>query len=117
MGPARAFNTIKTSVIAFGRIISGTVASKKSLSGPIGVMDRSGLQFWTLTSLYALTYACYNLLPLPRSAFWELIALAYEGIKKRKYPYKIFKASLTFGWIVFAGIFLAMFVIDLMKFF
>jgi hypothetical protein len=75
------------------------------------------VQFWTITGLYALTYAFYNLLPLPRSAFWELIALAYEGITKRKYPYKAFKTSLTFGWIVFAGICLVQFAIDLMKLF
>ena len=117
VGPARAFTTLKTNVIAFGRVMSGTLAPKQSLSGPIGIVDRSAIQFWTITSLYALTYAFYNLLPLPRSAFWELIALAYEGITKRKYPYKVFKTSLTFGWIVFAGIFLTQLVIDLMKLF
>ncbi|MBT1697107.1 PDZ domain-containing protein [Fulvivirgaceae bacterium PWU4] len=86
MGPARAFTTLKTNVIAFGRIISGVLAPKQSLSGPIGIANGPTIQLWTITGVYALIYACYNLLPLPRSAFWELIALAYEGITKRKYP-------------------------------
>jgi regulator of sigma E protease len=117
MGPARTFTTIKTNAIAFGRIISGALVPKENLSGPIGIMDRSAMPFWTITSLYALLYAFYNLLPLPRSAFWELTALGYEAVTKRKYPYKVFKRSLIFSWIVFGGIYLGMFAIDLMKLF
>jgi regulator of sigma E protease len=115
MGPVRTFTTIKTNVIAFSKIISGVLSPKESLSGPIGVMDQSKMPFWAITSVYALMYAFYNLLPLPKSAFWELIALVYEGITKRRYPYKVFKASLVFSWIVFGGIYLAMFISDLMK--
>jgi regulator of sigma E protease len=117
IGPTRAFLTIKSHVIALFKIISGALSPKESLSGPIGIMDRSKMPFWTITSLYALLYAFYNLLPLPRSAFWELTALAYEAITKRKYPYKVFKGSLIFSWIVFGGIYLMMFVSDLMNLF
>ena len=83
MGPVRAFTTLKTNVIAFAKVMSGVVAPRQSLSGPIGIVDRSVIQFWTITSLYALIYAFYNLLPLPRSAFWELIALAGQDFELR----------------------------------
>jgi regulator of sigma E protease len=117
MGPALAFSTIKSNLTALFKIISGALAPKESLSGPIGIIDRSKMPFWTITGLYALLYAFYNLLPLPKSAFWELIALAYEGTTKRKYPYKVFKGSLIFSWIFFGGLYLAVIVIDLMKLF
>jgi regulator of sigma E protease len=116
IGPARTFSTIKSNVTALFKIISGALSPEESLRGPIGIVERSKISFWTITSLYALMYAFCNLLPLPKSAFWELVALAYEGITRRKYPYKVFKGSLVLSWIVSGGIFLMMFVIDLMKF-
>jgi hypothetical protein len=59
----------------------------------------------------------WNFLPYPRSAFWEMLRLVYEGITKRKYSYAFFKDSLKFAWIIFWTVMLLTLVIDLMKLF
>jgi len=48
----------------------------------------------------AIVYALWNLLPLPKSALWEIIAMGYQAFTKKKYPHAAFKISSNIGWAI-----------------
>jgi regulator of sigma E protease len=109
------FRLIKSNAIMSWRLFFGTSTAQRKGTGPTriaGVFERS---FWGVTASSAVGYAFYNIFPLPKSAFWEFIPLAYEGVTKKKYPYAAFRKSLTISWIVIGAIFLWVFVNDIIK--
>ena len=116
-GSYRAFATLRSNIVAFAKVISGHFAPRESLSGPIGIVDVSRMSFWWITGFYALWYSFWNLLPLPKSAFWEMIPLVYEGITKKKYSYSAFKTSLLVSWVVFGGVFVWTLISDIVRLF
>jgi len=84
-------NTPVSNVRAFVKIISGR-ASKRRLGGPIGGTNNSRVTvyLWAI-AMFSIFFAYANFLPLPRSAFWEFLALGYETVTKKQFPYRIFK--------------------------
>lgn len=62
---------------------------------------------WSYAGYFLGTWAMWlvfwNFLPYPKSALWEAIALAYEGLTKKKYSYSFFNTSLTLGWVIFTA--------------
>jgi regulator of sigma E protease len=116
-GTSYSFRLLKSSVNIFSRVIFGTSEAKQRIGGPMRIAGVFEVSLWGLTASYAIWYAFYNILPLPKSAFWELIPLAYEGITKKKYPYTAFRRSLIIGWIACGVIFLWVIINDIIKFF
>jgi regulator of sigma E protease len=99
-GPSRAFASVALQIRAFTRLVAGSNDPRQSLSGPIGISQSLTLSFWLATAVSGIWYAFYNLLPLPKSAFWEVIPLAYEGIASRKFSYTTFSKITDLGWFV-----------------
>src|ERR1044072_568333 len=65
LGAERAFTTLSVQVKAFGKVISGALSPKESLSGPIGIMQAFGnewdwARFWSLTGVLSLVLAFMN---------------------------------------------------------
>lgn len=110
-GTHLVFKTITVNSKAFIKIMGGS----QSLGGPVNISDVYRTNFWWITAMYAVFYAFWNLLPLPLSAFWEMVALAYEGVTRKKYPYKAFKTSQTLCWVLTGLFFLWIFVSDIMR--
>lgn len=89
---------------------------------PISISTTLGAQpkwqvFWYFTANWAILFLVWNFCPFPRSAFWETIPLAYEGVTKNKYSYSSFRSSLTLAWFIFWAVILFNFVMDIMKLF
>jgi regulator of sigma E protease len=106
LGYDRALKQVSVEIRAFIKITSGKLNSQRSLSGPIGIhkAHNTNLVFWTGAGETAILFALWNVLPLPRSAFWEIFALSYEGIMRKKYERstfnKIHALILKIGWIM-----------------
>ena len=69
-GTERAFSTLGSQVKALGRVVTGALSPKESLSGPIGIAQAFGYEwdwsrFWSLTGVLSLVLAFMNLLPIP----------------------------------------------------
>jgi regulator of sigma E protease len=116
LGCDRAFKQVSGEIRAFIKITSGKLNSQRSLGGPIGIHKghNTNLVFWGGAGETAILFALWNVLPLPRSAFWEILALSYEGITRKKYQRstfnKVHTLTLKIGWIML-GIWLAWIVI------
>lgn len=98
----------------------GSVKAKSG--GPIGVATVFGDQvnwelFWYLTASYTIFFVAWNFVPFPRSAFLEVIPLAYEGVTKKKFPYSVFRRIRSISWFIFWGLILFTFIMDISKLF
>jgi hypothetical protein len=75
------------------------------------------LRFWYITGSWSTWFTLWNFLPYPKSALWESVALAYEGVSKKKYAPSFFKKTLSLGWFIFFAQILWGLVIDIAKLF
>lgn len=87
-GTNRAFGVIFTQLQAFGKMFSGELNVRKSLSGPIGIAQAYGgtwdwQRFWRLTGLLSMVLAFMNLLPIPALDGGHVLFLTYEMISGR----------------------------------
>jgi regulator of sigma E protease len=83
----------------------------------------------TIRGSYSLSWAGYymgtlmlwffiwNFLPYPKSALWETIPLAYEGLTKKRYPFIAFKRSLALAWFILLALFVWKFILDIVMLF
>ncbi len=97
------------------------VVPQRIKGGPIGVSSAFGnfswQRFWYITAVWSTGFILWNFLPYPKSALWESVALAYEGVSKKKYPDSFFRKTLSLGWFIFFAQFLWIFVNDIAKLF
>lgn len=89
LGAERAFSNLAVQVTAFGKVISGTLPVRETLSGPIGIMQAFSSnwdwgRFWSLTGMLSLVLAFMNLLPIPALDGGHVMFLTYEMISGRK---------------------------------
>ena len=94
----------------------------KVREGPITISaalgdNRYWQYLWFYTASFASFCVLWNILPYPRSAFWEVIPLVFEGITRKKYPYALFRSSLKLAWIIFWSVFLFSIAFELMRLF
>lgn len=89
--------------------------------GPIGTSSAFGnsswLRFWYVTATWSTGFILWNFLPYPKSTLWESVALAYEGVSRKKYAKSFFKKTLTLGWFIFFAQILWVVVNDIAKLF
>lgn len=111
-GTHAAFNGLSTfaSILLKASVESSSV--KKTMDGPIHITPTLRNSFLIPSGHYAMLYAFCNLLPLPFSAFWEIIALAFEWATKRKYSYKAFNRSRKAAWFLLIAVMLSILVQD-----
>jgi regulator of sigma E protease len=117
-GAIITFDFVRSQLVSELAILKG----RKNDVGPITIRTAFAHAHWWerlgyLIANFAALGIVWNFCPYPRSAFWEVIALAYEGITRRKYPYARFHASRKLGWIIFCGLILFRFVMDVMMLF
>lgn len=122
LGVDRAFTTLAVQVKAFGKIISGTLSPKESLSGPIGIMQAFGVEwdwekFWSLTGVLSLVLAFMNLLPIPALDGGHVMFLTYEIVSRRKPSDKFLETAQKVGMVFLLGLMVFIFANDIIKLF
>lgn len=122
LGTERAFSTLAIQVKAFGKIISGALSPKESISGPIGIMQAFGVEwdwsrFWSLTGLLSLVLAFMNLLPIPALDGGHVMFLTYEMISRRKPSDKFLETAQKIGMVFLLVLMVFIFANDIIKLF
>lgn len=122
LGTERAFTTLGVQIKAFGKIISGALSPKESLSGPIGIMQAFGVEwdwerFWSLTGVLSLVLAFMNLLPIPALDGGHVMFLSYEIISRRKPSDKFLETAQKVGMVFLLGLMVFIFANDIIKLF
>jgi regulator of sigma E protease len=122
LGTKRAFTTLKTQITAFGKVISGVLSPKESLSGPLGIMQAFGAEwdwerFWQLTGVLSLVLAFMNLLPIPALDGGHVMFLSYEMISGRKPSDKFLESAQKIGMVLLLGLMVFVFANDIIKLF
>jgi regulator of sigma E protease len=120
LGAKNAFETLATQVKAFGKIITGKLNARKSLSGPIGIMDAFGQnwdweRFWSLTGVLSLVLAFMNLLPIPALDGGHVMFLSYEMISRRKPSDKFLENAQKVGMVFLLGLMIFIFANDIIN--
>lgn len=120
LGTRRAFETLQTQIIAFGKIISGALSPKESLSGPIGIMQAFGVEwdwarFWSLTGVLSLVLAFMNLLPIPALDGGHVMFLSYEMISRRKPSDRFLETAQKVGMVFLLALMVFIFANDIIK--
>lgn len=120
LGTERAFTTLAVQVKAFGKIITGTLSPKESLSGPLGIMEAFGVEwdwqrFWTLTGVLSLVLAFMNLLPIPALDGGHVMFLSYEMISRRKPSDKFLETAQKVGMVFLLALIVFIFANDIIK--
>lgn len=121
-GTDRAFSTLAVQVKAFGRVITGALSPKESLSGPIGIMQAFGNEwdwsrFWSLTGVLSLVLAFMNLLPIPALDGGHVMFLSYEIISRRKPSDKFLENAQKVGMVFLLALMVFIFANDIIKLF
>jgi regulator of sigma E protease len=120
LGTKRAFSTLMVQIKAFGKVISGVLNPRKSLSGPIGIAQAFGGdwdwgRFWSLTGVLSLVLAFMNLLPIPALDGGHVMFLTYEIVSRRKPSDKFLEAAQKVGMVFLLGLMVFIFANDILK--
>jgi regulator of sigma E protease len=121
-GTEKAFSTLAVQVKAFGKVVTGGLSPKESLSGPIGIMQAFGhewdwLRFWSLTGVLSLVLAFMNLLPIPALDGGHVMFLSYEIISRRKPSDKFLENAQKVGMVFLLALMVFIFANDIIKLF
>jgi regulator of sigma E protease len=122
MGTERAFTTLVVQVKAFGKVISGVLSPRESLSGPIGIAKAYGSdwnweRFWSLTGVLSLVLAFMNLLPIPALDGGHVVFLGYEMISRKKPSDKFLENAQKVGMVFLLTLMVLIFANDIIKLF
>ena len=108
---------------AFGKVISGVLSPRKSLSGPIGIMQAYGAEwewerFWSITGVLSLVLAFMNLLPIPALDGGHVMFLTYEIVSRRRKPSdKFLENAQKVGMVLLLSLMVFIFSNDIIKLF
>jgi regulator of sigma E protease len=122
MGTERAFTTLVVQVKAFGKVFSGVLSPRESLSGPIGIAKAYGTdwnweRFWSLTGVLSLVLAFMNLLPIPALDGGHVMFLGYEMISRKKPSDKFLETAQKVGMVFLLTLMVLIFANDIIKLF
>jgi regulator of sigma E protease len=122
LGTERAFTTLVVQVKAFGKIISGALSARESLSGPVGIAQAYGgswewERFWSLTGVLSLVLAFMNLLPIPALDGGHVMFLSYEMISSRKPSDKFLETAQKIGMVFLLTLMVLIFSNDILRLF
>uniref|UniRef100_UPI00404999C7 RIP metalloprotease RseP n=1 Tax=Fulvivirga sp. TaxID=1931237 RepID=UPI00404999C7 len=108
-GTEQAFGVVWVNLKAFGKMFSGDVDPRKSLSGPIGIAQIFGgtwdwANFWRITGLISMVLAFMNFLPIPALDGGHVVFLTYEIVSGRKPSDKFLENSQKVGMVLLLGL-------------
>ena len=121
-GTEQAFNTVWLNIKGLGKMFSGDIDPRKSLSGPIGIAQMFGgtwnwLRFWTLTGLLSMVLAFMNFLPIPALDGGHVMFLTFEIISGRKPSDRFLEGAQKVGMVLLLGLMVFVIFNDIIKIF
>lgn len=104
-GSMKAFTITSVQVKAFGKIFTGEIDARKSLSGPIGIAKEFGgtwdwVRFWNLTGVLSMVLAFMNILPIPALDGGHVMFTLYEIITRRKPSDRFLEVTQRIGMLL-----------------
>lgn len=104
-GTKKAFTAVYVNAKALGKVFTGDIDPRKSLSGPIGIAQIFGgswdwINFWSLTALLSMVLAFMNFLPIPALDGGHVMFLMFEIISGRKPSDKFMEGAQKVGMII-----------------
>lgn len=102
IGTKRAFEVVRTNLLALRKVITGQVSFSRSLSGPIGIAQIFGkrfnwIHFWSIVGFLSMILALTNLLPIPALDGGHAVLISYEMIVGRPLPNKLLEIIQILG--------------------
>jgi regulator of sigma E protease len=102
VGTLRAYEVIRTNVVALGKVLTGQLSPTKSLSGPIGIAQVFGksfdwIKFWNITGFLSMALAFTNLLPIPALDGGHTVWIVYEMVTGRRLSDKFLETAQKIG--------------------
>lgn len=121
-GTQQAFSVVWINIRAFGKMFSGDVDPRKSLSGPIGIAQIFGgtwnwANFWRITGLISMVLAFMNFLPIPALDGGHVAFLTYEIVSGRKPSDKFLENSQKVGMVILLSLMVFVIFNDIFKMF
>jgi regulator of sigma E protease len=122
LGTTRAFDVVFNQLKAFGKLFTGKMDIRKSLSGPIGIAQAYGGEwdwerFWKMTGMLSMVLAFMNLLPIPALDGGYVMFLLYEMITGKEASEKFFETALKIGFAIIIVLIVFTFYNDFSKLF
>lgn len=120
LGTTRAFSTLFVQIKALGKVVTGVLSPRESLSGPIGIAQAFGSEFdwgrfWSLTGVLSLVLAFMNLLPIPALDGGHVMFLTYEIVSRRKPSDKFLETAQKAGMVILLALMVFIFANDIYK--
>ena len=121
-GTNHAFGVVWLNIRAFGKIFSGDISPRNSLSGPIGIAGLFGgnwdwLNFWNITGLLSMVLAFMNFLPIPALDGGHVMFLTWEIVTGRKPSDKFLENAQKVGMVLILSLMVFAIFNDISKFF
>lgn len=119
---------VKLTFKSIGKIFTGEIAAKDSLSGPVGVVDivstvvtgktpiteKLANLVW-MFALISLNLGIFNLLPIPALDGSHLLLIAVEAIRRKRLSQKVENVIVIIGFLLIIGLALLGLVFDIMR--
>jgi regulator of sigma E protease len=122
LGTSRAFGVVLLQIKAFGKLLTGKLDPRKSLSGPVALVGMFGPvwdweAFWRMTGLLSMVLAFMNFLPIPALDGGYVMFLLYEMISGREPSEKFFENAIKVGMAILLLLMVFVFYNDIAKLF
>ena len=119
-GTTRSFQIVGANLKALRKLFGTEVSDSKTLSGPVGMARIFGNDFYltkflNITALLMMLTALANLLPLPSSAFLQLMPLFYEKLTGKEMTLSTFNKILYIPYFILIGLMISVFVSDFLQ--
>ncbi|CDG49664.1 RIP metalloprotease RseP [Cardinium endosymbiont of Bemisia tabaci] len=105
IGLKKALELMQCHFLTIWKLMTGKLALKKSLGGPISIAQNFGnefigYKFWTLVALLSITIGLMNLLPIPALDGGHALCILYEVLSGRKLSDKFLQSTQKLGMIL-----------------
>lgn len=119
-GTKEAFSVVFINIKAFGKIFSGDLNFRESVSGPIGIARIFGptwdwFRFWSLVGLLSMILAFMNFLPIPALDGGHVMFLAFEIVSGHKPSDKFMEVAQKIGMVLLLGLMVFIIFNDIIK--
>lgn len=120
LGTTRAFGIVWLQIKALGKIFTGKMDPRKTLSGPVAMVGMFSPEwdwegFWRLTGLLSMVLAFMNFLPIPALDGGYVMFLLYEMISGREPSEKFFENAIKVGMAILLLLMVFVFYNDIAK--
>ena len=119
-GTKEAFSVVFINIKAFGKIFSGDLNFRESVSGPIGIARIFGptwdwFRFWSLVGLLSMILAFMNFLPIPALDGGHVMFLVFEIVSGHKPSDKFMEVAQKIGMVLLLGLMVFIIFNDIIK--